>query len=95
MKFAAGASGALSAAGAGSGAAGGTAAGSGGDHAVAGAPGAAGSGAAGSGAMAAAGAAAPVVCPETALPPGDTTTTLQFGGMARTFLLHVPGPARG
>jgi polyhydroxybutyrate depolymerase len=30
------------------------------------------------------------VCPETALEPGDTTATLQVGGMARTFSLHVP-----
>jgi polyhydroxybutyrate depolymerase len=35
-------------------------------------------------------AAPPVVCPETALSPGDMTTTLQFGGMARTFILHIP-----
>jgi polyhydroxybutyrate depolymerase len=67
-----------------------TAADSGGDHAVAGA-----SGAAGVGTMATAGAPAPIVCPSTALPPGETTTTLQIDGMPRTFILHVPSSYTG
>jgi len=78
----AGAGGSSSTAGAGSGNAGTVAAGSGGDRAAAGASGAA-------------GAAAPTVCPGTVLPPGDTTTTLQIGGMARTFILHVPSSYTG
>jgi len=36
------------------------------------------------------GTSAPVTCPATSLPPGETTTTLQVGGTARTFILHVP-----
>jgi polyhydroxybutyrate depolymerase len=36
------------------------------------------------------GSTAPVTCPATALPPGETTTTLMVGGVARTFILHVP-----
>jgi polyhydroxybutyrate depolymerase len=36
------------------------------------------------------GGSAPVTCPATVLPPGETTTTLQVGGVARTFILHVP-----
>ncbi|MEY4577729.1 MAG: hypothetical protein RL701_2432 [Pseudomonadota bacterium] len=35
-------------------------------------------------------AVAPVVCPATALPPGETTTTLQVKNVARTFILYVP-----
>jgi len=69
-----------------------SAAGSGGTEAAAagtGAVHAAGSGGATEAAGAPAATAA-VQCPDTALAPGDTTTTLQVGGMARTFSLHVP-----
>ena len=52
-------------------------------------------GAAGGPAMAGTGAAEPVVCPATALAPGETTTTLQVDGMARTFILHVPAGYTG
>jgi polyhydroxybutyrate depolymerase len=45
--------------------------------------------------MPTAGSAAPVVCPATALPSGNTTTTLQVGGMARTFILHIPSGYTG
>jgi polyhydroxybutyrate depolymerase len=45
--------------------------------------------------MATAGAAAPIACPETVLAPGEKTTTLQLGGMARTFILHVPSSYTG
>lgn len=98
----AGRGGAGSAAHAGSGPDGTPAAESGGQHA-AGAP-AAGSGgqsaagasgAAGSSGADTAGAAAPVTCPATALSPGETTATLQHGGVARTFILHVPASYTG
>jgi len=38
------------------------------------------------------GAAPPsvVTCPTTALAPGDTNETVQVGGVARTYILHVP-----
>lgn len=46
-------------------------------------------------AMAGAGGSAPVTCPATVMPPGDTTTTLQVGGMARTYMLHIPSSYTG
>jgi hypothetical protein len=53
-------------------------------------------GKAGKSGTAGAGGSAPVTCPSTILPPGETTTTLQIGGVARTFILYVPqsSPAR-
>jgi polyhydroxybutyrate depolymerase len=36
------------------------------------------------------GSAAPVSCPASVLAPGETTSTVQVGGVARTFILHVP-----
>lgn len=70
--------------------AGAIAAGGGGAPAPAGA-----SASAGAGGMNAAGAAAPVVCPTTVMPAGETTAMLQVGGMARTFILHVPSSYTG
>jgi polyhydroxybutyrate depolymerase len=34
--------------------------------------------------------APPVVCPATALQPGDTTASVQVGGVMRSYILHVP-----
>jgi polyhydroxybutyrate depolymerase len=62
----------------------GAAAGSGGTSALAGMSGASGEATAGGPST------APVVCPETVLAPGETTTTLQVGSVSRTFILHVP-----
>jgi polyhydroxybutyrate depolymerase len=42
------------------------------------------------GSAADAGRAEPVACPATTLAPGETTTTLQVGGAARSFILQVP-----
>jgi polyhydroxybutyrate depolymerase len=47
------------------------------------------------GAATAGATAPPVVCPETVLAPGETTTTLQVGGVSRTFILHVPSSYNG
>ena len=52
-----------------------------------------GAGAGGSGGAAAtagAGGSAPVACPTTVMQPGEATSTVQVGGEARTFVLHVP-----
>jgi polyhydroxybutyrate depolymerase len=64
------------------------AAGSSGGQAVAGASGAAGVGIT-------AGSAAPIVCPDTPLPPGETTAKLQHDGMERSFILYVPSSYTG
>jgi polyhydroxybutyrate depolymerase len=48
-----------------------------------------------SGGAGASGAAAPVVCPTTVLPAGETTAMLQVGGKTRTFILHVPSSYTG
>jgi polyhydroxybutyrate depolymerase len=37
-----------------------------------------------------AGGSAPVTCPATGMQAGETTRTVQVGGTARTFILHVP-----
>ncbi len=36
------------------------------------------------------GGVAPVSCPAPALPPGDSTQTLQVGSMTRSYVLHLP-----
>jgi polyhydroxybutyrate depolymerase len=38
---------------------------------------------------------ADATCANNTLTPGDTTTTIQFGGLSRTFLLHVPASFNG
>jgi polyhydroxybutyrate depolymerase len=35
------------------------------------------------------------MCPSTVLAPGDTTETVQAGGLARTYILHVPSAYKG
>jgi polyhydroxybutyrate depolymerase len=37
----------------------------------------------------------PVTCPSPALPPGDTTETVQVGGSSRNYVLHVPAVYNG
>jgi polyhydroxybutyrate depolymerase len=41
------------------------------------------------------GGAAPVTCPATVLAPGEATTSIQVGGVSRTFILHVPQSYNG
>jgi len=64
--------------------------GSGGAGANGGAPVTQGSGGAAGAQAGGAGGSTPVTCPATVLPPGEATTTLQVGGVARTFILRVP-----
>lgn len=68
--------------------------GSGGSPAAGGA-GSGGSGSGGDGAGGGSGGGAPVTCPETALPPGDSTKMVQVGSLNRSYYLHIPAGYTG
>jgi polyhydroxybutyrate depolymerase len=83
----------------GAGATGSGGANSGGTTSANGGAGATGNGGANSGgttgANGGAGGGTSVACPATVLKSGDTTVTLQSGGLSRTYILHVPSAYKG